>query len=290
MDILKAVVLGIVQGLTEWLPISSTAHLRIVPALLGWDDPGAAFTAVIQIGTLLAVLIYFSADLGRAFKGWIGSMNNRDVGTFDARLGWAILIGTVPVIICGVLFQRHIREDWRSLYIIAYSLIGMGLVLLLAEAAGSRTKNLEAITARGGLLIGLWQAIALIPGASRSGSTISGGLFYGFDRPSAARFSFLLSVPSVFAAGLKELYDERAVIFGQSLAPVLVATIVSFVVGYFTIAFLLKFLQTHSTLVFIVYRIGLGVLLLLMLYQGRLQPLAARAGLIKVVHFAPTLN
>lgn len=273
MTILQATILGIVQGFTEWLPISSTAHLRIVPALAGWEDPGSAFTAVIQLGTMLAVLVYFGRDLGRAFFGWIrGLAGGEAAKTPESRLGWAIAIGTVPIVIVGVLFEKSIKSDWRSLYVIAGSLILVGLVLLLAEKVGKHTKRIEDVNLWSGLWVGLWQAVALIPGASRSGSTISGALFAGFDRPTAARFSFLLSVPSILAAGLKELVDERQAILGQSLAPVIVATIVSFVVGYASIAFLMRYLQTRSTLVFVVYRVALGLLLLVLLQQGVLQP------------------
>lgn len=273
MTIFQATILGIVQGFTEWLPISSTAHLRIVPALAGWEDPGSAFTAVIQLGTMLAVLVYFGRDLSRAFGGWIRGLAGGDAArTPESRLGWAIAIGTVPIVIVGVLFEKSIKSDWRSLYVIAGSLILVGLVLLLAEKVGKHTKRLEDVNLWSGLWVGLWQAVALIPGASRSGSTISGALFAGFDRPTAARFSFLLSVPSILAAGLKELVDERQAILGQSLAPVIVATIVSFVVGYASIAFLMRYLQTRSTLVFVVYRVALGLLLLVLLQQGVLQP------------------
>jgi len=273
LGVIEAILLGIVQGITEWLPISSTAHLRIVPALLGRPDPGAAFTATIQLGTLLAVLVYFGRDLIRIFVGWCRGLRGGEAARREeARLGWAIVVGTVPIVVCGMLFQHWIKNDLRSLYVIASSLIGMGLVMAVAERVGRRTKGLDRLGVAAGLWIGVWQAIALIPGASRSGSTISGGLFAGFDRETAARFSFLLSVPSVLAAGLKELKDEWTEIVGLHLTPVIVASLVSFVVGYGSIAFLMKYLQTRSTVVFVVYRVLLGVAILVLLQQGLLKP------------------
>lgn len=271
MDLIQALILGVVQGVTEWLPISSTAHLRVVPALLGWEDPGAAFTAVIQLGTLAAMLIYFREDLWRALRGLLGlKAGSKKSKAEDVRLGWAIVMGTVPIVVCGLLFQRQIEGEWRSLTVIAWTLIGMGLVMAIAEWFGPKVRAMEDVTPLRGLWIGLWQALALVPGMSRSGSTISGGLFAGFDRPTAARLSFLLCVPSILAAGLKELYDERAHLLGVGLAPTLVATLVSFVVGYASIAWLMRFLQKHSTLVFVIYRVLLGGTILYLLSKGSL--------------------
>ncbi|MCE9559635.1 MAG: undecaprenyl-diphosphate phosphatase [Armatimonadetes bacterium] len=273
MDLIQAIVLGIIQGLTEWLPISSTAHLRIIPALLGWQDPGSAFTAVIQLGTLAACLIYFREDLGRAFSGWFKSLKGGEAAkTQDAKMGWAIFIGTIPIIIFGLLFKNNITGNLRGLNIVAYALIFVGLLMLVAEKIGSKKRTVEQITPRDGLIIGLWQAVALIPGSSRSGSTITGGMFAGFDRASAARFSFLLSVPSVLAAGVKELISERHELSSLNMSSVIVCTLVSFVVGYASIAFLVKFLQKNSTTGFVVYRICLGVLLLFLLNSGQLKP------------------
>ena len=274
MGLVEAIVYGIVQGLTEFLPISSTAHLRIVPALLGWKDPGAAFTAVIQIGTLAAVLIYFRKELWQAFRGWILSFKrDADEETLKAgKFGWAIVIGTIPIVILGVLLKHQIEGSFRSLYVIAGSLIGLGILLFVADRIGTRTRKDSSISAKDGLIIGLWQAIALVPGSSRSGCTITGGLFAGLDRASAARFSFLLSVPSILAAGLKELWDYRQEIMGEQLAPTLMATLVSFFVGYASIAFLLRYLQTRNMTLFVVYRIALGALLLVLLWRGVLLP------------------
>lgn len=269
MDLIKAVVLGVIQGFTEWLPISSTAHLRVAPALLGWDDPGSAFTATIQLGTLLAVLIYFGRDLLGAFTGWLRGLRGGEAArTNEARLGWAIFVGTIPIVVCGLAFEDSIKGPWRSLNVIATMLIVMGVILLIAERAGKRRLEMADVRPVHGLWVGLWQAISLIPGSSRSGSTMSGALFAGFDRPTAARFAFLLSVPSILAAGVKEAYDERHAILGQQLGPVLVATLVSFVVGYASIAWLMRYLQTHGNLIFVVYRIALGIVLLILVQAG----------------------
>ncbi len=273
MGIVEAIVFGIVQGLTEFLPISSTAHLRIVPTLFGWQDPGAAFTAVIQLGTVLAVLIYFAKDLGRAFSAWARSLTGKGRDTVDAQMGWAVFWGTIPVIVFGFLFKEQIKSnELRSLYVIAGTLIVMGVLMLVAEKFGKKDRDIGAVRVRDGIIVGLWQCLALIPGMSRSGSTITGAMFAGFDRSTAARFSFLLSVPSIAAAGLYELYDERAHILGQNLTPVIVATIVSFIVGYASIAFLIKFLQKHGVGVFVAYRILLALILLALLGTGTLQP------------------
>lgn len=275
MDLLEAVLYGIVQGVTEWLPISSTAHLRILPEILGKPDPGAAFTAVIQLGTLLAVLIFFRGELWRALKGWAGSFTNPQLrGTHEAIMGWAIAVGTVPIVVFGVLFKDSIKGQLRSLYVVATMLIVVGILLWIAEKFAKQTRSLESFTVRDGLIIGLCQACALIPGASRSGSTMIGGLTLGFDRSTAAKASFLLSVPSIFAAGIKEFWDARQEILGAQLMPVLVATVVSFVVGYATIAWLIGYLQKRSVGVFVVYRVVLGIVLLVLLQTGKIEPMS----------------
>jgi undecaprenyl-diphosphatase len=265
---LEAIVLGIVQGLTEFLPISSTGHLRIVPAFLGWEDPGAAFTAVTQLGTMAAVLLYFREDLWRIGRAWVRSLRDRSVRReLDARLGWYIVLGTIPIGIFGVLFKDQIETGARDLYLIGVTLILLGLVLLAAEKVGKRTRVIEQVQARDGLAIGFAQALALIPGVSRSGATITAGLFLGFDRTAAARYSFLLSVPAVVLSGLFELKD----IGGGGSAGVgatAVATLLAFVVGYASIAFLLRYLTTHSTMVFVVYRVVLGTVVLILASNG----------------------
>jgi len=280
MDIIQAIVLGIVQGLTEFLPISSSAHLRIVPALLGWDDPGAAFTAIIQIGTLAAVLIYFYQDILRISTATLTGVLQRDpFGTQDSRMGWMIAAGTIPIVVLGLLFKKNIETTFRSLYIISGSLILLALVLMYAEhlvkkreARGEKMLSLDNIGWKEALIIGFAQSLALIPGSSRSGTTITGGLFLGMTRETAARFSFLLSLPAVFAAGIYQLLKvwPELLASGDQLVNLTVATVVSGVVGYASIAFLLDYLKKHSTYLFIVYRILLGVFLLAMLSIGKL--------------------
>lgn len=265
MSILEAIVLGIVQGLTEFLPISSSAHLRIVPALVGWSDPGAAFTAVIQLGTMVAVVLYFWKDLWRIACAWLASLTNRERrADLDARMGWYLIVATIPIGIFGLVFSHQIESGARDLRLIASTLILLGLVLLFAENVGKREKTVEDVDTRDGILIGLAQSLALIPGVSRSGSTISAGLFLGYRRADAARFSFLLSVPAVVASGLFQLKDIGGG-GGVAVAPTVVATIVSFVVGYAAIAWLLRWLTSHSTAVFVIYRVALGLLLFVLL-------------------------
>jgi undecaprenyl-diphosphatase len=268
VDAFQAIVLGIVQGLTEFLPVSSTAHLRIVPAFFGWEDPGSAFTAVVQLGTMAAVLIYFREDLWRIARTWFLSLRQPELrSTLDARMGWYIGLGTIPIGIFGFLFRDPIENGGRDLYLIGCTLIVMGLVLLYAEHVAKRTRTLERIDSRDATLIGFAQALALVPGVSRSGSTITAGLFRGFDRESAARYSFLLSVPAVVLSGLfeaRKIGDPG----GAGLAPTLIATILAFVVGYASIAWLLRYLVSHSTAVFVAYRVALGALVLVLTAAG----------------------
>jgi undecaprenyl-diphosphatase len=274
VSILEAIVLGIVQGLTEFLPISSTGHLRIVPAFLGWEDPGAAFTAVTQLGTMAAVLLYFREDLVRIARAWLRSLFDRPLRReLDARLGWYIVLGTIPIGIFGVLFKDQIETGARDLYLIGVALIVLGLVLLVAEKVGTRERSIEQIRTKDGFAIGLAQALALIPGVSRSGATITAGLFMGLDRPAAARFSFLLSVPAVVLSGLLELGTILSEDEGEhtSLVALVVATLTAFVAGYAAIAWLLRYLATHSTVIFVVYRVALGALVLALTAAGAIE-------------------
>ncbi|MGQ9804542.1 MAG: undecaprenyl-diphosphatase UppP [Chlorobiales bacterium] len=283
MSILEAIVLGIVQGLTEFLPISSTAHLRIVPALFGWQDPGAAFTAVIQIGTLIAVLYYFYADIFRIATATVqNTLRGTPFESFDSRMGYMILIGTIPIVVSGLILKTYIETTFRSLYVIASTLIALALILMLAEVMvkqriekGEKQKELTELSWLEAIVVGLAQCVALIPGASRAGVTITGGLFLGMTRETAARFSFLLSLPSIFAAGIYQLFKARQELFAtsNSISSLLIATIVSGVVGYYSIAFLLNYLKKNSTYLFIVYRIALGLLLFALLYNGTLNPM-----------------
>jgi undecaprenyl-diphosphatase len=275
MSVIEAIVLGTVQGLTEFLPISSTGHLRIVPAFVGWDDPGSAFTAIIQLGTTLAVLIYFRHDLWRIAKAWLGSLRQptSERRSRDAHLGWFIIIGTIPIGIFGLIFKDQIENGARSLYLIGAALIVFGLVMLAAEHAARQERGIESMTARDGLAVGIAQALALVPGVSRSGATISAGLFLGLDREAAARYSFLLSTPAIV---LSALFELKGVIspgpgddpLGASALDLILATALAFVVGYFSIAFLLRYLARHSLRVFVAYRVGLGVLVLALAASG----------------------
>jgi undecaprenyl-diphosphatase len=274
VSLLEAIVLGITQGLTEFLPISSTAHLRIVPAFAGWEDPGAAFTAVTQLGTMSAVLLYFRADLVRIGRAWWRSLRDpaarREV---DARLGWYILLATIPIGVFGLIFKDQIETGARDLYLISIALIVLGLILLAAEQVGRKERSIEQITTRDGIAVGFAQALALVPGVSRSGATITAGLFLGFDRTSAARFSFLLSIPAVVLSGLLEFASILNGSEGQhaGLGALAVATSLAFVVGYASIAFLLRFLAHHSTIVFVVYRVALGALVLVLVSTGAIR-------------------
>jgi undecaprenyl-diphosphatase len=269
LSFFQAIVLGVTQGLTEFLPISSTAHLRIVPAFAGWRDPGAPFTAVVQLGTMAAVLIYFRRDLWRIARTWVLSLRQPELrGERDARLGWYLVLGTVPIAILGFAFKGPIEHGARNLYVIGSALIVFGLVLLAADRAGRHSRSLEEIDTRDGIFIGLAQALALIPGVSRSGATISAGLLRDFDRVSAARFSFLLSVPAVVLSGLFELRKFVGHGANTSGGALVVATLLAFLVGYASIAFLLRFLVTHTTLPFVVYRVGLGAIVLALVGSG----------------------
>jgi undecaprenyl-diphosphatase len=289
MDFVEALILGIVQGLSEFLPISSSAHLRIVPALAGWKDPGAAFTAVIQIGTLAAVLAYFREDILRIGRAWtLGLARGRPAHDPDARMGWMMIAGTVPIVVCGLLFQKQIETSLRSLVVIAGTMIGLAVLLAVAETLvrwrarqGRTQKHLENVSWPDALATGLAQAVALVPGASRSGVTITAGLFAGMSRETAARFSFLLSLPSVLAAGVFQLYKARGELLStqEDVVGLAVATVVSGIVGYISIAFLLVYLKTHTTAVFIAYRLILGGLILFWLSNGTLTRLPAAGGM-----------
>ncbi len=273
-DIFKAIVLGIIQGTTEFIPISSTAHLRIIPALLGWKDIGAAYTAVIQIGTLIATLIYFRKDIFSLTEGFIQAFKKKDFLTnYESRIFILIIVGTIPISVCGLLFKRFIEGEARGLYVISAALILLAIVLYIAEKVSSKKKGLSEITIKDGIVIGCAQALALIPGSSRSGVTITAGLFRGLKRDVAARYSFLLSIPAIALSGLYELYKERHILLDENLLSLSIATIVSGVVGYLSIAFLINYLKTRSNLIFIIYRIALGILILILLSKGILQNL-----------------
>lgn len=267
MDLIQSIILGFLQGLTEFLPISSSGHILIVPAILGWEDPGAAFTAVIQLGTEAAVLIYFRKDLWNIANAWLASLRNPERRSeLNARMGWYLIAATIPIGILGLAFEDQIENAARNLWLVGSMLIVFGIVLGLADNVGSRKRDVGDLSIRDGILIGLAQSLALIPGVSRSGATISAGLFLGLERAAAARFSFLLAIPAVVISGLFQLYGilsgEEAV--GEPILNVVVATLVAFVVGYAVIAWLLRYLSNNSFAIFVGYRLllGSGVLIL----------------------------
>lgn len=271
-----ALILGIVQGLTEFLPISSSAHIRIVGEFMNKaQDPGARFTAITQIGTELAVLIYFRNDIKAILFSWIkqilkrSELNSEEKG--QARMGWLIIVGSLPIVVLGYLGRNIITNDLRSLWLIATTLILFGVVLGIADTYGKKVRTLEQLSTRHGILYGIAQALALVPGVSRSGATIAMGRFLGFSREAALRYSFLLAIPAVFGSGLYQLKDA----FSSSAAPnvfsipeTLAATGIAFVIGYAVIAWLLKFVSTKSFMPFIIYRILLGTTLLILLATG----------------------
>ena len=262
-----AVVLGVVQGLTEFLPISSTAHLKVVPLLLGWDDPGVALTAVIQLGSILAVLAYFRDDLIGVVRAISRAFRDGRWSDPSARLGVAIALGTLPIILAGMAlklwFPGYEHSAVRGIPSIAVVSIVMALLLAVAELVGSRRRRLEAVRPRDGLLVGLAQALALVPGVSRSGSTLTASLFDGWERAAAARFSFLLGIPAITLAGLVEVKDALHESAGGGLLPTLVGVAVAAVVSWLAIAWLLRFLQNNSTWIFVIYRLLFGLVLLI---------------------------
>ena len=280
MSWLQYIVLAIVQGLTEFIPVSSNAHLRIVPALLGWPDPGAALTAVLQIGTLAALLTYYWRDVVRILSLMLADLRRGKLATtHDAWLGWMIAVGTLPIVVVGLLFKQHIETTLRSLYVISAAMAGVALLLALAEwhvqrraAAGMRGRDVGEVQWRDAIVVGFAQTAALVPGTSRSGATILGGLACGLSRETAARFSFLLSIPAVFAAGVFEFWKSRAELLASAgdAAKLVVALIVTAAVGYATIPWLLGYLRKHTMLVFIVYRLLLAALLVYLLASGQL--------------------
>ncbi len=276
MNIWQAIVLGFVQGMTEFLPISSTAHLKVVPVVLGWGDPGVAFTAVIQLGSIFAVLWYFWGDLFRIFKGAIRAIALKDYHDYDFRLLLGIILGTLPIVLLGLLIKRFIPDydnsPIRSLGAIAIASIFMSILLGVAEKLGQRQRDFEHLTMQDGLLMGLAQALALVPGVSRSGSTLTGGLFMGLQRETAARFSFLLGIPAITLAGLVSLKDVLDTSLGSGeIIPLVAGVISAAIFSYLAIAGLLRFLKTQSTWVFIWYRLIFGVVILSAISAGFLQ-------------------
>jgi undecaprenyl-diphosphatase len=271
----EAVVLGLVQGLTEFLPISSSAHLRIVGSAFGWDDPGAAFTAITQIGTEAAVVLYFRRDIARIVTAWVLSLLGKRKHDPDARLGWLIIIGSIPIIVLGLLLKDRIETTFRDLRIVAIALVAFSLVLYAADRIGRKKLEIDDLSTRDGVLYGLAQAMALIPGVSRSGGTITMGLFLGYTRAAAARYSFLLAIPAVLGSGFYEAYgalggDHQGA--PVEWGPTILATVIAFFVGLSVIAWLLRYLNRGSFTPFVVYRVLLGLLVLGLVGAGVLAP------------------
>lgn len=272
----EALVLGIVQGLTEFLPISSSAHISIVGQLIGSQDPGSAFTAITQIGTEAAVIVYFARDIGTIISKWVQALFGKvPQSDPDVRMGWFVIVGSIPIVALGLLFQDAIDTHLRNLWITVAMLAGVGLLLLAADRFSTHRKELRELTWRDAILYGFAQAAALIPGVSRSGATVSAGLAMGYTRPAAARYAFLLAIPAVLGSGFYKLFDIGGP--GQppiAWGPILLATVVSFVVGLAVIHWLMRYISTHSFTIFVVYRLALAAVVAVLLLTGVLQPLA----------------
>jgi undecaprenyl-diphosphatase len=271
----EAIILGLVQGLTEFLPVSSSAHVQIAQQLMNLSDLSkpqlTAFIATIQLGTELAVVGYFAKDILRISSSWLSwSVKPNSPMTPDTKLGWLIIIGTLPVVILGLLFRDFIENDVRNLWVIAWMLIGFGLLLGLSDLVGKKTREIGNLTYRHGILFGLGQALALIPGVSRSGGTITVGLFLGYSREAAARYSFLLAIPAVLGSGLFQFFASISDLSSELLVATLVATVISGMVGLSVIHFLLKYLKNGSFVPFVIWRVAVGTWLLYMLSTGAL--------------------
>jgi undecaprenyl-diphosphatase len=271
MSWLQVIVLSVVQGLTEFLPVSSSGHLAIVSQLFFADDAGASFTAVSQLGTELAVLIYFARDIGRILAAWFGGLFDASRRTSDYWLGWWVIIGTIPIGAAGLIFKHYIRNDVRNLWVIATALIVFSAVIAAAEYFGKKTRPIEEFTWRDSVVIGAAQCLALVPGVSRSGATISAGLFLGQKRDAAARFGFLLAIPAVLASGLFSLPDAfhpSGAGLSATGPQLIVSIVIAFVIGYAAVSWFLKFLVRHGMYWFVGYRVVLGVVLLILLGTG----------------------
>ncbi|MGW4196304.1 undecaprenyl-diphosphate phosphatase [Streptomyces sp. NPDC005004] len=290
MSWFESLVLGLVQGLTEFLPVSSSAHLRLTAAFSGWKDPGAAFTAITQIGTEAAVLIYFRKDIGRIVTAWFRSLFDKAArGSHDARMGWLVIVGSIPIGVLGVTLKDQIEGPFRDLRVTATMLIVVGVLIGIADRLAARDesgarhrtpkqrKTLENLSVRDGLVFGLCQACALIPGVSRSGATISGGLFMGYRREAAARYSFLLAIPAVLASGVFEVKHSLGESGDVSWGPTLFATAIAFGSGYAVIAWFMKWISNKSFMPFVWYRIALGIVIIVLVSMGVLSPHAAES-------------
>ena len=274
MTWMQVIILSIVQGLTEFLPVSSSGHLRIVSELFWGQDAGASFTAVVQLGTELAVLVFFAKEIWQILTGWFRGLFNKELRGFDYRMGWMVIVGTLPVAIIGFFGRDLIREGLRNLWITATVLVLFSFVFIIAEKFGKKQRSFDELTMKDAVVMGFAQCLALIPGVSRSGGTVSAGLFMNLDREVATRFSFLLAIPAVLASGLFSLPDAFAPQAGQaaSAGQLVLGVIITFVLGYASIAWLLKFVAHHSFAWFAAYRIPAGLLVMALLAFGVLQP------------------
>ncbi|WP_152364767.1 undecaprenyl-diphosphate phosphatase [Microlunatus speluncae] len=274
MGWLEALILGLVQGLTEFLPISSSAHISIVGRLISGNDPGAAFTAITQIGTELAVILYFAKDIGRIISRWcLALVGRHPKDDPDVRMGWLVIIGSIPIVLLGLLFEDQIESVFRNLWVTVAMLAGFGLIIGVVDHFAKNARPLESITWKHGILFGLAQSLALIPGVSRSGATITAGLAMGYKREAAARYAFLLAIPAVLGSGLYKLFglikDEGV---PDDIGPIMLATVIAFGVGLAVIHWLLKYISTHDFKGFVVYRLALAAVLAVLLAAGILQP------------------
>lgn len=270
----QVIVLSIVQGLTEFLPVSSSGHLRIVSELFWGHDAGASFTAVIQLGTELAVLVFYARTIWDILKGWFIGLFNKEQRGRNYQMGWMVIAGSIPVGLCGVLFKDAIRSGLRNLWFTSILLVLFSFVFIAAEKYGKRTRQQDELNMKDAVIMGLWQCLALVPGVSRSGSTVSGGLFRNIDREVATNFSFLLALPAVFASGIFSLPDAFNPSDGQSASAsmLIVGTVIAFVLGYASIKWLLQFVANHSFAWFAAYRIPAGIFVMILLATGVLQP------------------
>ncbi len=268
-DVLRSAVLGLIQGLTEFLPISSSAHLAIFPKLFGWSDPGAAYTAVVQIGTELAVVLYFWRDIWTIGSGWVRGVFSRTARQEpEWNMGWFVIIGSMPIVVIGLALEDLIDNEFRNLWVIGTMLIVLGVVLGVAERVGRNARPIDELTWGHAVLLGLAQAAAVVPGVSRSGATISMGLFLGYERAAATRYAFLLAIPAVVGAGLYKLKDISGEENAYGWAPTILGTVVAFVVGIAVIHWLLRYVSTRSYAPFVAYRIVLGSVVLILLGTG----------------------
>ncbi|GAA2830319.1 undecaprenyl-diphosphatase [Leucobacter komagatae] len=275
MGIFEAIILGIVQGLTEFLPVSSSAHLRVTSELLGIGDAGAAFTAITQIGTEAAVIVFFWRDIVRIIGRWFKSLSGKTVprNDPDAKMGWWIILGTIPIVVLGLLFQDSIETTLRSLWFTAISLIVFGLLLGVADRVGQKVRPIEKLTWKHGLIYGFAQAAALIPGVSRSGGTITAGLFMGYKREAAARYSFLLAIPAVLGSGFYQVF--KVIKAPETQTPwsmTIIATVVAFAIALVVIGFFMRYISKRSFMPFVIYRVLIGVVIIVLLVTGVLTP------------------